>query len=144
MSKINFDSDTLFSAVKRKNVKDILVYMLGEAGETGAMEILKEKTRITDAAILEVRNALGTTDDKATVVEDEVIEDAEAGSDATDLTYADNIEAECDALTIGDIKALVATGKKKKIAKAKEAFKSQFGKDHPNYKELKKLFKKEK
>lgn len=64
-----------------------------------------------------------------------------------EATVADASEAEPegeaeDKLTVGDIKTLVESGKKKKIQRAKEAFKAQFGKDHPNYKELKKLFKK--
>jgi hypothetical protein len=46
-------------------------------------------------------------------------------------------------LTVGEIKDMVATGKKKKIKQAKKAFKDQFEKAHPQYKELKKLFKKD-
>ena len=48
-----------------------------------------------------------------------------------------------DILNVGEIKTLALSGKKKKIKQAKKAFKTQFKKEHPNYKELKALFKKD-
>ena len=58
MVKMDFNSDALFSAVKRKNMRDLLVFVLAEVGETKASEIMNDKTRITDAAITELRQAL--------------------------------------------------------------------------------------
>jgi mRNA degradation ribonuclease J1/J2 len=59
--------------------------------------------------------------------------------DVVEEVMAEDVEE--PRITVGDIKALVATGKKKKIKAAKKAFKEQFAKGHPQHKELKKLLK---
>ena len=127
MSKINFDSDTLFSAVKRKDVRDMLVYLLGEAGETEAMEIMKSKSRITDAAIREVREALGTTkveykmEATATVETDDKVETEEEEADPTDLTFENGGEVNENVIDLAgmlkDLEKAIEKGKKKKAKK---------------------------
>ena len=146
-----YTEDAFWSAVKRKNMSDMLT-MFFEAGNCPlASAVAKDTTRLTDASITRMRKALAedlgevpevSNEDVDTAMEEgcDPITDAEDEANAEEVTTEDEDETR---LTVGDIKAMVASGKKKKIKEAKKAFKEQFAKDHPQYKELKKLFKKD-
>ena len=124
-----FLSDKFWSSVKRKNLPDLLELVFEQAGFEDAAEIARNTNAMTAAAMQRMKDAMGAV---------EVDEPETTEEDETELTYEDEAS---DKLTVGDIKALVATGKKKNIKAAKKALKEQFGKDHPQYKELKKLIK---
>ncbi|MCD6151558.1 MAG: hypothetical protein J7J70_07905 [Deltaproteobacteria bacterium] len=131
-----FLSDKFWSSVKRKNLPDLLELVFEQAGLEDAAEIARNTNAMTAAAMQRMKDAMGAVevDEPETTEEDVTVEE----EDETELTYEDEAS---DKLTVGDIKALVATGKKKSIKAAKKALKEQFGKDHPQYKELKKLIK---
>lgn len=130
---MNLNSDTLFSAVKRKNVRDILLYVFNEAGEEAAFNVLNDKTRLTDAAITEIRQALGTTipsdvdapdtttpnyevSATATVDKGDEAEIDATTKDATDLTYADGDVIDMTGM-LTDLEKAIGKGKKKKAKK---------------------------
>ena len=133
-----FNTDTFFSAVKRKAIGEILATAFGQAGYEEAAEIAKNTTRITDAAITRMRDAMSKP------VEEQSSKCPVDDDEFEDETKPATEEVNTVALMVSEIKGLVATGKKKNIKIAKKAFKDQFSKDHPQYKELKKLFKKDK
>lgn len=99
----------MISAIKRKDIKTIVVLLLEAEGKEKEAQEFADATRITNALI-----------------------------DRTCLTDVE-VDVEVDVLNIVDIKALVEAGD---VKTAKKAFKEQFDKEHPNYKELKKLIKK--
>lgn len=125
-------SAALVAAFKRNDRKAILAETLIQLGHPDEALEVNETSRVTSALI----NRTCIPPEAVLEEIEEVLE--EVWDDPTDLTYADKDASE---LTVGEIKFLVATGKKKKIAIAHEAFKEQFKKKHPSYKELKKLFK---
>ena len=126
-----FLSDTFWSAVKRKNLPDVLEIVFAQAGLEDASEVAHNTKAMTEAAILRMKAAMGEVPE---TVETEDVEETMAKD--VEPTYADN-----PAVTVGDIKMLIASGKKKNIKAAKKAFKAQFDKKHPQYKEIKKLLK---
>jgi len=133
MKKDVLNTDAFWSAVKRKSMGEILAAAFTGVGEDGAATIATDTTRMTDAAIVRMRAALS-----GKVAEDEGSTTEDPPADPTDVDYADK---DADTLTVADIKLLLESGKKKNIKAAKKAFKEQFAKEHPNYKELKKLIK---
>ncbi len=139
MKKEVLNTDAFWSAVKRKNMSEILTAAFIAVGEDEVAGIAKETTRMTDAAITRMRSALGaegSAEDEGTDTEDDHTEEV-AAKEAVKEQHEDDFK-----VTVGDIKLLVGEGSKKSLKAAKKAFKEQFAEDHPNYKELKKLIKK--
>jgi hypothetical protein len=135
-----FLSDSFWSSVKRKQIQEILAVVFEEAGHAQAAEIARNTSRMTELAMTKMRNALAEQHPVEEIDESDLVEDSDKAIDPTELDYADE---DANRLTVGDIKALIKTGKKKNIKAAKKAFKEQFAKGHPQHKELKKLFKKD-
>ena len=110
------------AAIKRRDVKELVAQTLETEGKPEQAKEVRDASRLTYALI-----ARTCIDEVETDIPEEVeeVEEVEA------------VETE-DLLTVGDIKALIKNGK---VKKAKAAFKAQFDKSHPNYKELKKLIK---
>jgi len=105
-----FNSDEYFSALKRKNIKDILMVTLNILGETAAAAELDKNSRMTNATFDRVRALFGTTLD--TPVEEEKFEEP--------LPEFDEVmeEADNELLAIHtDIENLLAKGKGKKALK---------------------------
>jgi iron uptake system EfeUOB component EfeO/EfeM len=105
--KVDFKSDAFWSGVKRKDFSAVLAIAFTMAGEDEAAEIARNTTRMTDAAIKRMRDALGR--------ETEVVEDSDKAIDPSELDYADE-DNELIELTEGIEKAIKA-GKKKKAKK---------------------------
>jgi len=107
MGKPNFNTDAFFSAVKRRDMHDLLVIVFNETGFDAAAQVAKDSTRMTDAAVRRIRTALGAT-----------------------LTYADDVKDEKEEVKneleelIGAIKTAIESGKKKKAKKAFKALKA--------------------
>ena len=128
-----FLSDTFWSAVKRKNLPDVLEIVFVQAGLEDAAKVAHDTNAMTAAAILRMKSAMGEVPE---IKEDEVVEETMAKD--VEPTYADEAS---EVITVGDIKMLIASGKKKNIKAAKKAFKKQFAKGHPQHKEIKNLLK---
>jgi iron uptake system EfeUOB component EfeO/EfeM len=107
MEKVDFNSDAFWSAVKRKDFSAVLAIAFAAAGEDEAAVVANDTTRMTDAAIKRMREALGS--------ETEVVEDSDKAIDPSELDYADEGN-ELIELTEGIEKAINA-GKKKKAKK---------------------------
>jgi len=114
-----FNDDHFWSAVKRRNVQEILEVVFNAVGLDEAADIAGQTTRLTDASMTRMRNAIVSND----TVEEEI--------PTSEITE--------DVLTVADIKQLIDDGD---LKEAKKSLKKQFAKDHPQYKELKKLIKK--
>ncbi len=131
MSKAILNTDKFWSAVKRKNVPEMLTLMFQAVGEDEASKVAGETTRLTNLAMTKMRDAFSDECDPAL------------------LDYNDNTEVvevekdDGDKITVGDIKALCEEGSKKSVKAANKAL-GQFAEDHPNYKELAKAIKKAK
>jgi len=121
----------MVAAIKRKDVKAMAILVLLHDGSTEEAALLQAATRLTVATIDRTCVAVDLDD-----VED--VDPVETTDEPEKLTYADK---DAEVLTVGDIKALCKEGSKKSIKAAKKAFKEQFGKEHPNYKEMKKAIK---
>ena len=147
----------MVAAIKRKDVKAMAILVLLHDGSTEEAALLQAATRLTVATIDRTCVAVGLDDveDEGTTTEDVTTEETgkkskkkgkkgkdvdpvETTDEPEKLTYADK---DAEILTVGDIKALCKEGSKKSIKAAKKAFKEQFGKEHPNYKEMKKAIK---
>ena len=120
----------LVSALKRKQVKEVLAELLVINGKEEEAQEVKDASRFTNALIDRTVASSLPQAEPETTEEDVTVEDEEETTNEADAP-----------ITVADIKALVESGKKKHIKAAKKAFKAQFSKEHPNYKELKKLIK---
>ena len=120
---VEFESDHFWSAVKRKNVQDILEIVFMAVGLDEAAHEAGQTTRMTDASMKRMRDAIASNE----VTVEEVM--------ATDIPTSELTE---ELLTVADIKQLIDDGD---LKSAKKTLKKQFPKDHPQYKELKKLIK---
>jgi len=121
----NLNTNALWSAVKRKNIQDILEIVFTEIGEADAAAIARETTRMTDAAITRMKNALSAPEEEEVEVDDveetEVeVEDVETQSDADDIADEMLAQREEDEISImiKDVEKAIAKGKKKKAKKA--------------------------
>ena len=129
-----FNDDALWSAVKRRNIQDILAYVFTECGYEEAAKVAKDTARITNAAVLRIREALDTpVEVEETEVED-VVEDV-VETDTEEIAEEMVAETEENEVTaiINKGKKLIAKGKAKK---AKKLFKEHGLKGS----EIKKLF----
>lgn len=123
MSKPDFNTDAFFSAVKRKDMHDLLVIIFTETGFDKAAQEAKEMTRVTDAALRRIRDTLNSDEE----VVDEVVEEERKPEE---LTYADDLvkdeeEVENELVKlIDDVKSAIESGKKKKAKKAFKALKA--------------------
>ena len=113
-----FNSDHFFSAVKRKSVSEILAVAFEVAGENEAAEIAKQTTRMTDAAIRKMRDALSPD-----TTEEEIGQVEEAPEE---LTYADNAaEAYQELIKLEKkVRKAIDAGDKKKAKKALKKLKA--------------------
>jgi hypothetical protein len=97
MKKVDFNTDAFWSAVKRKNMSELLVFAFTAGGEDEAAEVAKNTTRMTDAAITRIKEALGSP---------------------TKLDYADETEPDSNLTElIKQLENAIAKGKKKKAKK---------------------------
>ena len=120
--------EALKSALIRKDVKTVYAIMLDNNEMAEQAEEVRQASRFTKALVDRTCPKVEEVEEK---FEEPLPEFAEAAV----------IEAQDAPITVADIKALVASGKKKHLKAAKKAFKAQFSKEHPNYKELKQLIK---
>ena len=121
--KIEF-TPAFWSAVKRKNVLDLLKVIFEEAGETEALEIATSTTRFTNASIERMMKATGYIDELPDYDEDNAetpaptLADDEAPVEVVadapeDLTYADMTVDH----SFKDIRKAIKKGKGKKALK---------------------------
>jgi len=123
-------TDKFWSAVKRKQLQEVLEIVFESIGEDKAAEVAGGVTRMTDLAIQKMRTALS-----------ENVEDVEADveTDATELTYNDDIVTEVGE-TFKAIEKAIEKGKGKKALKLIKQAKED-GIDGSVLKDLKKLAK---
>ena len=121
-------TEALLSALIRKQPKDILAVLLEIDGKPEVAETVRAAGRFTKALVDRSVTLEPCCEEEK--FEEPLPEFAEAA-----------VEDVQEVVTVADIKALVESGKKKHLKAAKKAFKAQFSKEHPNYKELKQLIK---
>ena len=136
-------TEALLSALIRKQPKDILAVLLEIDGKPEVAETVRQASRFTKALVdrsvtltheqVQMEKEAAWEKSCEEKFEEPLPEFAEAAVQAAEILEA--------PITVADIKALVASGKKKHLKAAKKAFKAQFSKEHPNYKELKQLIK---
>jgi VIT1/CCC1 family predicted Fe2+/Mn2+ transporter len=103
MEKVDFKSDAFWSAVKRKDFSAVLAIAFAMMGEDKAAEVARNTTRMTDAAITRMKDALGgevETEEPLTYADDLVTDE---GNELIELTEA--------------IEKAIKEGKKKKAKK---------------------------
>ncbi len=101
---MNLNSDTLFSAVKRRDILGILKYLFEENGNEAALEVANNTTRMTALAIDKMRKALNEVSETVEIIAD----------DETELDYQDAINEESeknDELILLERKVTKAIGK---------------------------------
>lgn len=84
----NFNTDAFFSAVKRKNMSDLLKIVFSETGFEDAATIAGETGRMTDAALTRIREALKEIDETDVAdlyYQDVITEEAESNSELIKL-----------------------------------------------------------
>ena len=123
-------TDKFWSAVKRKQLQEVLEIVFESIGEDKAAEVAGGVTRMTDLAIQKMRTALSEN------VED--VEDVEE-TDAAELTYNDDVVTEVGE-TFKAIEKAIEKGKGKKALKLIKQAKED-GIDGSVLKDLKKLAK---
>jgi len=64
-----FNENSFWSAVKRKDMINLLELLFNNNGEYEAAEIVKNTSRLTDAAIKRIRETLGSTNEEKPVEE---------------------------------------------------------------------------
>ena len=133
-----FNDDALWSAVKRKNMQDVLAYVFTECGYDKAAEVAKGTARVTDAAIIRIREALDTPVEVEAETED-VVEETEVETDTEEIAE-EMVENELITLE-RDIVDAIAKGKRKKAKKAWDAL-SATGAKGSVMKDLKRQIKK--
>jgi len=103
-----FNEDKFWSAVKRKSMSEVLEMVLEEAGESAAAEEAAKTTRMTDAAINRIKDAVG-------------VKNAEESQ--PELTYADDVVEEPNEMIEleATVKQYIKAGKRKKAKKALKA-----------------------
>ena len=118
-----FNDDALWSAVKRKNVQDVLAFVFTECGYDAAAEVAKNTTRMTDQAITRMREAL----DAPVETEVEEVDQTELDTNELDTNELDTNElaeemVENKLITLEkDIVDAIKKGKRKKAKKAWDA-----------------------
>ena len=115
-----FNDDALWSAVKRKNVQDVLAFVFTECGYDAAAEVAKSTTRMTDQAITRMREAL----DAPLETDTKEVEDSDKAVDQTELDTDEKAEemVENKLITLEkDIVDAIKKGKRKKAKKAWDA-----------------------
>ena len=125
-------TEALLSALIRKQPKDILAVLLEIDGKPEVAETVRQANRFTKALV-----------DRSVTLEPCCEEEKfeEPLPEFAEAAVEDETTEEDITITVAGIKALVETGKKRHLKAAKKAFKAQFSKEHPNYKELKQLIK---
>jgi hypothetical protein len=127
MQELEFKAD-FWSAVKRKNIVDLLEIIFTETGHPEAAKICGETNRFTSASVDRMISAIAKDID----------------TEEVEIEEEEDTDVEEPRLTIGEIRDLCATGKKKNIKKAAAAFERQFKPDYPEYDEYRKIIKKAK
>ncbi len=113
LKKDIFGTDEYWSAFKRKDVAALTAMALSAVGEDEAAEIAKETTRVTDAAVRRIREALTVGEVEAIVEPDEVCENEVEETEEEVVTGS--IEEH------NEIVEAIAAGKRKKAKKLLKA-----------------------
>lgn len=111
-----FNENSFWSAVKRKDMINLLELLFNNNGEYEAAEIVKNTSRLTDAAIKRIRETLGSTNEEKPVEEPVV-----------DYQDAINEEAEKNSELIKlekKVRKAIEAGDKKKAKKALKKLKA--------------------
>ncbi len=117
LKKDIFATDAFWAAYKRKDVSMIIAMAFEACGEDDAAEIAKETTRVTNAAVIRIREAL--TMGKPDAEEEEVVEtpedEIEETVEETEETVSGSIEEHQELVDA------IAAGKRKKAKKLLKA-----------------------
>lgn len=173
MENVRFEAN-FWSAVKRKNMLDLLTIIFTDTGHIAAAKISSETNKFTSASVDRMMKAVEIDGMENEVIKEKLvyadIPVNEEINEKIDTYFAKKEEGDEDEdevvkpkkdkkskkdkkedededevrLTIGEIKDLCATGKKKNIKKAAAAFEKQFQPDYPEYDEYRKIIKKAK
>lgn len=112
-------NEHILSAMKRNDRRELTALIFDACGNGEAAEEIRAASRITSALI-----------DRVSKVE--------KGESTPEPETAKAEKNDLERLNISELKALVATGKKKKIKKAKKLFDKQFAEDYKGRDEIEK------
>ena len=137
------NTDAFWSAVKRKNIPEVLGMVFDAMGETEASELAKNTTRMTDLAIRKMRDALPTVEELEGEMSDDMgVEESDKAIDPEELDTDEYAEAMVTETEENEIKSIIKEGKKL-IKKGKEKKAKKLFKKHGlGGSEIEKLFRK--